>query len=108
MSFLEKEVCNYLPDIRKLGLDDVDEKQFYKLIGLTHDEINTFDKNNIINNITNDDDSSTDNGITAISENKTLNEMIDEMDDEVAGEMIDDNHVDEAPVQIRLRPVDYN
>ena len=42
MSFLEKEVCNYLPDIRKLGIKDIDEKQFYKLIGLTEDEIKLF------------------------------------------------------------------
>ena len=47
--FLEKEVYTYLPDIRKLGIKDIDEKQFYKLIGLTHEEITLFDKNNIIN-----------------------------------------------------------
>ena len=40
MSFLEKEVCNYLPDIRKLGIADITEDEFYKLIGLTHQEIN--------------------------------------------------------------------
>jgi len=40
MSFLEKEVCNYIPDIRKLGIADITEDEFYKLIGLTHQEIN--------------------------------------------------------------------
>ncbi len=35
MSFLEKEVCNYIPDLRKLGIDDIIEDAFYKLIGLT-------------------------------------------------------------------------
>ena len=43
--FLEKEVYSYLPDIRKLGIqdiEDIEEKQFYKLIGLTHDEIKLF------------------------------------------------------------------
>jgi hypothetical protein len=40
MSFLEKEVCNYIPDIRKLGLADITEDEFYKLIGLTCQEIN--------------------------------------------------------------------
>ena len=40
MSFLEKEVCNYLPDIRKLGIADITEDEFYKLIGLTRQEIN--------------------------------------------------------------------
>jgi hypothetical protein len=44
--FLEKEVYTYLPDIRKLGIEDIDEKQFYKIIGLTQDEIKLFDKNN--------------------------------------------------------------
>ena len=48
--FLEKEVYTYLPDIRKLGIEEIDEKQFYKLIGLTQDEIILFDKNNVINN----------------------------------------------------------
>ena len=43
--FLEKEVYTYLPDIRKLGIEDIDEKQFYKLIGLTQNEIKLFDKN---------------------------------------------------------------
>jgi len=38
--FLEKEVYTYLPDIRKLGLDDITEDEFYKLIGLTCQEIN--------------------------------------------------------------------
>jgi hypothetical protein len=40
MSFLEKEVCNYIPDIRKLGIADITEDEFYKLIGLTRQEIN--------------------------------------------------------------------
>ena len=40
MSFLEKEVCNYIPDIRKLGITDITEDEFYKLIGLTRQEIN--------------------------------------------------------------------
>ena len=40
MSFLEKEVCNYIPDIRKLGIADITEDEFYKLIGLTQLEIN--------------------------------------------------------------------
>ena len=31
---------------------------------------------------------------------EVIGEMIDEMDDEVTGEMIDDNHVDDAVVQI--------
>jgi hypothetical protein len=42
MSFLEKEVCNYIPDIRKLNINDIDEIQFYKLIDLTQDEIKLF------------------------------------------------------------------
>ncbi len=38
--FLEKEVYTYLPDIRKLGIVDITEDEFYKLIGLTRQEIN--------------------------------------------------------------------
>ena len=39
MSFLEKEVCNYIPDIRKLGISDIAEDKFYEMIGLTRQEI---------------------------------------------------------------------
>jgi hypothetical protein len=39
MSFLEKEVCNYIPDIRKLGIADITEDDFYKKIGFTQKEI---------------------------------------------------------------------
>tara|TARA_R110002074_G_scaffold23125_1_gene70356 strand:- start:176 stop:904 length:729 start_codon:yes stop_codon:yes gene_type:complete len=38
--FLDNEAFTYLPDIRKLGIEDIDEKKLYKLIGLTQDEIN--------------------------------------------------------------------
>ena len=38
--FLEKEVYTYIPDIRKLGITDITEDEFYKLIGLTCQEIN--------------------------------------------------------------------
>jgi hypothetical protein len=44
MSFLEKEVCNYIPDIRKLGINDITEDEFYKLIGFTRQEINQIKK----------------------------------------------------------------
>jgi hypothetical protein len=37
--FLEKEVYTYLPDIRKLGINDIEENKFYKLVGFTEDEI---------------------------------------------------------------------
>ena len=38
--FLDNEAFKYLPDIRKLGIADITEDKFYKLIGLTHQEIN--------------------------------------------------------------------
>ena len=38
--FLDNEAFKYLPDIRKLGLADITEDEFYKLIGLTRQEIN--------------------------------------------------------------------
>jgi len=39
-SFLDNEAFTYLPDIRKLGIQDITEDEFYKLIGLTRQEIN--------------------------------------------------------------------
>ena len=38
--FLDNEAFKYLPDIRKLGIVDITEDEFYKLIGLTRQEIN--------------------------------------------------------------------
>lgn len=40
--FLDKESFTYIPDIRKLGIEDIDELEFYKMIGLTTEEINLF------------------------------------------------------------------
>jgi hypothetical protein len=42
--FLDNEAFTYLPDIRKLEIKDINELEFYKLIGLTQDEINLFYK----------------------------------------------------------------
>lgn len=39
-SFLDNEAFKYLPDIRKLGIEDITEDEFYKLLGLTRQEIN--------------------------------------------------------------------
>ena len=39
-SFLDKEAFKFIPDIRKLGIDDITEDDFYKLIRLTQQEIN--------------------------------------------------------------------
>jgi hypothetical protein len=39
MAFLEREVCTYIPDLRKLGIQDIAEDEFYNLIGLTRQEI---------------------------------------------------------------------
>ena len=38
--FLDKEAFKYIPDIRKLGIDDITEDEFYNLIGFTQQEIN--------------------------------------------------------------------
>lgn len=38
-SFLDNEAFNYIPDIRKLNINDINEEQFYNLIGLTTEEI---------------------------------------------------------------------
>jgi hypothetical protein len=77
--FLDNEAFTYLPDIRKLGLEDINEKEFYQLIGLTQEEIKLFDKSNIIIDDTN---SQTDNTsdeniiIPKISKKKTTTKNI--------------------------------
>jgi len=38
--FLDNEAFKYLPDIRKLGITDITEDEFYMLIGLTRQETN--------------------------------------------------------------------
>lgn len=38
--FLDNEAFKYIPDIRKLGINDITEDELYKLIGLTRQEIN--------------------------------------------------------------------
>ena len=38
--YLESDAFHYIPDIRKLGITDITEDEFYKLIGLTCQEIN--------------------------------------------------------------------
>jgi len=53
--FLEKEVYTYLPDIRKLGIADITEDEFYKLIGLTRQEINQI-KNPSLNELSDEYD----------------------------------------------------
>ena len=53
--FLEKEVYTYLPDIRKLGIADITEDEFYKLIGLTRQEINQI-KNPSSNEVVEEDE----------------------------------------------------
>ena len=64
MSFLEKEVCNYLPDIRKLGIADITEDEFYELIGLTHQEINLI-KNQSSNKVV-EEEAEVENEVTKI------------------------------------------
>ena len=41
--FLDNDAFTYIPDLRKLGFDDdITEKDFYKIIGFTQDEIQLF------------------------------------------------------------------
>jgi hypothetical protein len=49
-SFLDKEAFKYIPDIRKLGIMNITEDEFYKLLGLTLEEINQI-KNIIIEEV---------------------------------------------------------
>jgi len=43
--FLDKEIYAYLPDIRKLGLNNIDEIQLYEMIGLNKEEIVSINPN---------------------------------------------------------------
>lgn len=52
-SFLDNEAFTFIPDIRKLGIEDIEENDFYKLIGLTNQEIEHINKQN---KNTNDED----------------------------------------------------
>ena len=54
-SFLDSEAFKYIPDIRKLGIADITEHEFYKLIGLTRQEINQI-KNPSSNEVVEDED----------------------------------------------------
>jgi hypothetical protein len=53
--FLDNEAFKYLPDIRKLGIADITEDEFYKLIGLTRQEINQI-KNPLSNEVVEEDE----------------------------------------------------
>lgn len=53
--FLDKEAFKYLPDIRKLEIADITEDEFYKLIGLTRQEINQI-KNPSSNEVVEEDE----------------------------------------------------
>lgn len=53
--FLDKEAFKYLPDIRKLGIADITEDEFYMLIGLTRQEINQI-KNPSSNEVVEEDE----------------------------------------------------
>ena len=54
-SFLDNEAFKYLPDIRKLGIADITEDEFYKLIRLTRQEINQI-KNPSSNEVVEEDE----------------------------------------------------
>ena len=54
-SFLDNEAFKYIPDIRKLGIENITEENFYKMIGLTQEEISQI-YNPTINGVIDDDD----------------------------------------------------
>ena len=53
--YLEGDAFHYIPDIRKLGIADITEDEFYKLIGLTRQEINQI-KNPSSNEVVEEDE----------------------------------------------------
>ncbi len=42
--FLNNEVFNYIPDIRKLKIKNLTKEKLYKLIGFNNDKINIINK----------------------------------------------------------------
>ena len=54
--FLDKEAFKYIPDIRKLNIDNIEELDFYKLIGLADEEIKLFKNTQVP--VSNDEDNS--------------------------------------------------
>jgi hypothetical protein len=92
MSFLEKEVCNYIPDIRKLGIADITEDEFYKLIGLTRQEINQI-KNPSSNEVNVQDDDVDEEKSQAEDVNDEL--LVEELGSDEAVEEDSDDDEDE-------------
>ena len=41
---IDKDAFSYIPDIRKLGIQDITEKEFYKLIGFSDKDISIIKK----------------------------------------------------------------
>jgi len=39
-NFFDREAFNYIPDLRKMGIDDIEEIEFYEMLGLKDTEIN--------------------------------------------------------------------
>ena len=39
MGFMDSEFFKFIPDLRKLNYDDIDENVFYKLINLSDNEL---------------------------------------------------------------------
>jgi hypothetical protein len=70
--FLDNDAFMYLPDIRKLKIEDINEENFYKLIGLTQDEIKLFEKNNEEKSRVNDEKSKVND------EKSKVNELVDQ------------------------------
>jgi hypothetical protein len=87
MSFLEKEVCNYIPDIRKLGIVDITEDEFYKLIGLTRQEINQI-KNPLINEVENDVEKDVENDVEKDVENDVEKDVENDVEKDVVVEEV--------------------
>jgi hypothetical protein len=79
--FLDNEAFTYIPDIRKLNIDNIEELEFYKLIGLTDEEIKLFkNTKELVSNNEDNSDSDTEN---IIKPKKTIRKnKIIEVDDE--------------------------
>ena len=70
-SFLDNDAFKFIPDIRKLGIVDITEEEFYKLIGLTVSEINQMQSQSMSRLAQEHDDSDSNSEMTDTPDKKT-------------------------------------
>jgi len=90
--FLDRDAFNYIPDLRKLGISDITELEFYKLLNLSDDEIHLIGYNQY-KTISYDDKTYylIDNQLFKINKDKSKGDLIGErtVEENIYGEIIE-------------------